>query len=277
MATATALTRAARQLSIVEGRRMLRHPAYASAVLYGAVYAGETILAGGGGPAANAAYAVVLLSFLLVYAPITLVAANRVAAATYRRRVRDPLDGTPVDDRQRTAAAILGLLRGPVLVGLALAVVVSVLGAFTTSATADRLVAVYPRTPLDYLQLPALVLGAGLLGIAVARWLPRPGVLPLVAIMLVVGFLALYQEVRTDVVRGRAWLELWPVWVMSPKGLLPRQPLGQEMWHLAYLLGLGALAGVAGLLRTNGPRRAPWAAAAVTAAVTAPASWQQLG
>jgi hypothetical protein len=89
------------------------------------------------------------------------------------------------------------------------------------------------------------VLGAGLFGIAAARWLPRPGVLPLVAILLILDFLTFYQNTDTDLVHGRAWFELWPVWLASSKGLLPRQPLGQEMWHLAYLFGLGVLAGIA--------------------------------
>jgi hypothetical protein len=277
MITATALTPAARQLGAVEGRRILRHPVYTSAVLFCAAYTAETLVNHDAGPPANAAYAIVLLSFLLVYAPVTLVAANRVAAGTYRRRVRGPLDATPVDERQRTVAAMLGLLRGPVLVGLVVGLVVFVLGAFADPATADRLVAVIQRSPLDYLQLPALVLGAGLLGIAVARWLPRPGVLPLVAIVLVLGFLALYQDTRTDLVRGRVWFELWPVWLFSSKGLLPRQPLGQEMWHLAYLLGLSTLAGIAALLRSDGPHRTLWANAGVAAAVTAVAAWLQLG
>jgi hypothetical protein len=72
-------------------------------------------------------------------------------------------------------------------------------------------------------------------------------------------------------------LSLWPVWFASNQGMLPRQPLGQEMWHLTYLLGLGALAGVAALLRTDGPRRALYATAGTVAAVTAAAAWLQLG
>ena len=59
--------------------------------------------------------------------------------------------------------------------------------------------------------------------------------------------------------------------------MLPRQPLDQEMWHLTYLLGLGLLAGIAALLSTAGPRRALYAAAGVTGAVTVLAAWLQLG
>jgi hypothetical protein len=274
---ARAWTSAARQLSAVEARRMLRHPAYPIAMLYPTTFAVQSFTLHETGPAGNFVYVLVFLGLFLGYAPVTLVAGNRVAAATYRRRVRDPFEGTPVDCRQRTVAAILGLLRGPVTVGLIGVPVLLVFGEFTDAATPVRSDAVYPRGVLEYLQLPALVLGAGLLGIAVARWLPQPGALPLVALLIWLGTVSMTPMSDTDLVHGRAWFMLWPVWADGSQGMLPRQPLGQEMWHLGYLLGLGTLAGVAALLRTGGPRRALSATAAVTLAVTVLAAWQQLG
>jgi hypothetical protein len=128
---------------------------------------------------------------------------------------------------------------------------------------------------VEYLQLPALVLGAGLLGIAVARWLPWPGALPLAALAVVIDFLLLYQF--TDSMPTRTWFALWPVWVGGTQGMLPPQPFHQEMWHLAYLLGLGVLAGIAALLRTHGPRRALCGSAAAVATLTLLAAWLQLG
>ncbi|MCU7725234.1 hypothetical protein ODJ79_16010 [Actinoplanes sp. KI2] len=271
--TATALTPAARQLGAVEARRLLRHPVYGVAVLYLAVF-GVSAPFQDNGPPANAAYTVVCLDLLLVYAPVTLIAGNRIAAATYRRRVREPFDCTPVDGRQRTVAAILGLLRGPFVVGVITTLVLVLIGAFTTPSTSDPLTAVYQRSAPEYLQLPALVLGAGLLGVAVARWLPRPGALPLAALGLVLEFLLLYQF--TDSMPTRTWFALWPVWVGGTQGMLPPQPAHQEMWHLTYLLGLGVLAGIAALLRTPGPRRALWMAATATTAVTVLAGMLQL-
>jgi hypothetical protein len=152
-----------------------------------------------------------------------------------------------------------------------------VLGEFATSATAVRSDAVYQRTALEYLQLPALVIGAGLLGITLARWLPWPGALPLATLVLYLGTIAMYQYTASDLVHGRTWFVLWPVWNAGQQGELPRQPLGQEMWHLAYLLGLGTLAGIAALLRTDGPRKTLYATAGTIAAVTAAAAWLQLG
>jgi len=273
---ATALTPAAGQLGAVEARRMLRHPVYGIAALYLVTFAVAGLFQDGG-PPANAWYVLVLLDFLLVYAPATLIVANRVAAATYRRRAREPLDGAPVGGRQRTVGAILGLLRGPVVASLLAGLVVVVLGLFTTATTSDPLTVVYPRAPLVYLQLPALTLGAGLLGIAVARWLPRPGALPLAAAAVLLCFLTVFQFTASATVPTRTWFALWPVWMGGSEGMLPPQPLHQEMWHLAYLVGLGALAGIAALLRTEGPRRTLWTAAVLTAAGTVLASWLQLG
>ena len=275
--TAFALTGAARELGAVEARRMLRHPAYPIALLYPGAFAVSAVAHHEGGPPGNFVFLVVFLGLFIAYAPVTLVAANRVAITPYARRVRDPFDGAPVDDRQRTIAVILGLLRGPATVALLGVPALVVLGELTTADTPVRSDAVYQRTALEYLQLPALVLGAGLLGIAVARWLPKPGALPLVAIVLWLGTIGMTEMSPTDEVHGRTWFALWPVWGDGAAGMLPRQPLDQEMWHLTYLLGLGVLAGIAALLRTRGPRRGLWLAAGVTAAVTALASWLQLG
>jgi hypothetical protein len=49
------------------------------------------------------------------------------------------------------------------------------------------------------------------------------------------------------------------------------------MWHLAYLLGLSVLAGVAALLRTPGNRRGLLITAAIAVIATGLACWQQLG
>ncbi|MCA2216276.1 hypothetical protein [Jidongwangia harbinensis] len=268
------VTPAARRLGAVEARRMLRHPAYPMAMLYIVAFGTAMVVNDEGAPA-NQAYLIVMLSVLLVYAPATIVVANRVAAATFRSRVREPLDAVPVDERQRTVGAILGVLRGPVLVGCAAAALLLVLDGYATPYTAVRNDAVYPRTAWEYLQLPALVLGAGLLGIAVARWLPWPGVLPLTVLVVGFGTIAMYPVTVADSVHASAWYALWPAWFALDVGMLPRKPLDQEMWHLAYLLGLGALAGVASLLHTRGPRRTLCIAVAVAVLVTAAAGWLQ--
>ncbi|MCA2216274.1 hypothetical protein [Jidongwangia harbinensis] len=270
-------TAAARRLGVVEARRMVRHPVYPVAMVYIAVFVVEAVLSGQTGPPANEAYTVVILTLLFVYAPATIVAANRVAAAPFRSRAREPLDATPVDERQRTTGAIIGVLRGPALVSFAITGLLLVIGEFTTAHPERPIDVVYHRTALEYLQVPAVVLGAGLLGIAVARWLPWPGALPLTVFLVWFGTETMYWSTYTGTVHDRTWFALWPVWMASnaPSGMLPRQPLGQEMWHLTYLLGLGALAGVAAMLRTGGARRAWCAAAAAAVLATVTAGWLQ--
>src|SRR4051794_10004420 len=108
-------TPSVRQLGAFEARRMLRHPAYPIGMIYVAAFA-VTALTDDIESVPNYLYLVVFLGLLLIHAPVTIIVANRVAGATYRRRSREALDGTPLDHRQRTVAMIVGLLRGPVLV-----------------------------------------------------------------------------------------------------------------------------------------------------------------
>ena len=269
-------TSSSRQLGAIEARRMVRHPAYPIGMLYVAVFLVALLTEEARPPVVNTIYVTLFLCLVLVYAPVTIIVANRVAAATYRRRVREVLDGTPVQARERTAGMIIGLLRGPVLVGLIAAATLFVLQQFT-SADVPVTDQVLPRGPLEYLQLPVLVLGAGLLGIATARWLPWPGAMPVVVLAVWLGTIAMYPFSAGTVAEDRAWFALWPVWLAAEQGMLPRQPLDRELWHLAYLLGLAGLAGAAALLRVTGQRRPLWIAAGVLLVLTGVAAWRQLG
>ena len=267
-------------LGRVEARRMLRHPAY----WFGLAWLASLLtnlaidVVRGRDEMWNVVYGATLLAVCLLYAPLTVISANRVAAATYRRRVREPLDAAPLDDRQRTIGAILGLLRGPVLVGVAAMVIMSVVAPFTAPEAGDPVNGIYGRGVLEHLQVPVLVLGAGLLGIALARWVPVPGALPLVVLTLWFGTSALYAPADANgVVHAPTWFAPWITWAVENASLTVDHPVGQEMWHLAYLLGLTLLAGVAALLRTPGNRRGLWITAAIAVIVTGLAGWQQLG
>jgi hypothetical protein len=267
-------------LGRVEARRMLRHPAYWFGLAYLVLlstYATIDVVRGRD-DIWNAVYGITMIGICMLYAPLTVISANRVAAAAFRRRVREPLDAAPVDARQRTIGAILGLLRGPVLVGVAAMVIMSAVAPLTAPKAGDPVNGIYDRGVLEHLQVPVLILGAGLLGIALARWVPVPGVLPLVMLTLWFGTSALYAPADANgVVHAPTWFAPWIVWAAENAGLAVNYPLGQEMWHLAYLLGLSVLAGVAALLRTPGNRRGLWVTAAIAVIVTGLAAWQQLG
>jgi hypothetical protein len=267
-------------LGRIEARRMLRHPAYWFGLAYVAwlaTYATIDVVRGRD-EIWNAVYGMTMIGVCLLYAPLTVISANRVAAAAFRRRVREPLDVAPVDARQRTIGAILGLLRGPVLVGVAAMVVMSVVAPLTAPRAGDPANGIYGRGVLEHLQVTVLILGAGLLGIALARWVPVPGALPLVVLVLWFGTAGLYAPADANgVVHAPTWFAPWIVWAAENGGLAVDHPLGQEMWHLAYLLGLSVLAGVAAVLRTPGNRRGLWVTAAIAVTVAGLACWQQLG
>jgi hypothetical protein len=267
-------------LGRVEARRMLRHPAYWFGLAYVAWLAtlGTNDVVHGRAETWNLVYWITMIGVCMVYAPLTVISANRVAAATFRRRVREPLDATPLHARQRTIGAILGLLRGPVLIGVAAMVIMSAVAPLTAPKAGDPVNGIYGRGVLEHLQVPVLILGAGLLGIALARWVPMPGALPLVMLTLWFGVQGLYAPADAGgAVHAPTWFAPWIMWAAENVGLAPDHVLGQEMWHLAYLLGLSVLAGVAALLRTPGNRRGLWIIAAIAVLVTGLAGWQQLG
>jgi hypothetical protein len=268
------------RLGAVEARRMLRHPAYWFGLAYLLWFSAYRVIdvVRGRDEFWNVVYGTTLIAVCMVYAPLTVISANRVAAAAFRRRVREPLDAAPVDARQRIIGAILGLLRGPVLVGVAGMLIMSAMAPFTSTDTDDPANGIYGRGLLEHLQVPVLVLGAGLLGIALARWAPVPGALPLVMLTLWIGVQGMYAPADANgVVHAPTWFAPWIVWVAENAGLARDHPLGPEMWHLAYLSGLAVLAGVAALLRTPGSRRGLAVTAVIAVIVTALAGWQQLG
>ncbi|MEV6493887.1 hypothetical protein AB0M20_35485, partial [Actinoplanes sp. NPDC051633] len=187
-------------LGRVEAWRMLRHPAYWFGLAYLLWFSALRVMevVDGREHVWNIVYGTTLVAVCLVYATLTVISANRVAAAAFRRRVREPLDVAPVDARQRIVGAIVGLLRGPVLVGVAGMVAMSVVAPFTLPDAGDPASGIYLRGVLEHLQVPVLVLGAGLLGIALARWAPVPGALPLLVLALWFGVAGLYAPAGPD-------------------------------------------------------------------------------
>ena len=265
-----------RPLGAAEARRMLRHPANAVA-LAATVVAVATIIFSGESTQRHPttiAHAALFLLVAMFYPLATVVAANRVAGATSRRSVREAMTVTPTQARRRTMAMCLGGLTGPAVVGVGIMLLAFVVGPFVPDG--DGMAA---RTLLELLQIPATVLGAGLLGVALARWVAFPGVLALVVMALWFGHFAVATTLSADgaVVHGPAWLGLMPTWLFSDQSMAARSPLPQEMWHLVYLAGLALLAGVAALLHAPGRRRPLLLAGAGIAVLTGVAAVLQLG
>lgn len=182
------------------------------------------------------------------YGVAMLFAGNLVASRDRRADSGELLSATPLSRRTRTAALLLGSA-GPAAVCGAVVLLLAV--AFDASGFyAD------PLTPWHLLQGPLTVLGAGLLGVMVARCAPVPG-----AVLLVLAALV------TVPLLPDPW---------SGLGIAGWSDPGSIAWHCAYLAGLCAMA-VAGALvpEARRPGRVV-AVGAVLTGLTAAAGWMQL-
>ena len=120
---------------------------------------------------------------LLLLGPVTYISAHLVATSARRSGANAQIDAAPMERRRRDLALCLGVLIGPVVVALGLAL----LGAWLASGvvfTDPDGPTIVEWSVTDVAQVPALVLGAGILGVVVARWLHFPG-------SLLVGFLGM--------------------------------------------------------------------------------------
>jgi hypothetical protein len=247
-------------LALVEGRRILFHPVYL-------IIAGFFLLTAGvgtaqGGPWGRAEFREFLTTFgLLYYGLVTLFAANLVASSARRAEAESQLAPTPTDPGARTLATALGVLF-PAMLGVAWAV-----GLWSVEHLGDPALD-RVQSSAEVAVIPLCALGAGLLGVAVARWLPWPGA----ALVVVVTLIAW-------VVIGHSHAELgWTApWSVSPS--FEDEPLlraGSQTWHAVYLFFLCLLAGTAALLRHRPRRRLLLLAGAVFATGAVAAGFAQL-
>lgn len=154
-----------------EAWRMLRHPVYVLAVV-------GLIAAGSEGPMRDARFVAQQAGQgTLTYGALaTLFAANLVASSARRTGAAAQLGAVPLDPQLRTASVCLGVLAGPVaLAGLLTAALAWIERDLGPAAATEYRGQYGVHHGWEYAQLPLIWLGAGLLGVAVARWLPWPG------------------------------------------------------------------------------------------------------
>jgi hypothetical protein len=248
-----------------EAWRMLTSPAIPLLLGYLVVVLGVDVITGGGDStqlsrraqlAEMSAYVV-----LLFWGPLTFVAAHLVATSSRRSGSERLLLASPVDRRRRDIGLCLGVVLGPVLAALAL----TALSAWLATGTEFTVDSGDVRWSwVDVAQVPAIVLGAGILGIVFARWVYFPGSLLIGFVALVIGtgwLMSGSPEVRPWLAPYVA-IEWW-----ADDGALR----GSPGWHLVYLLGLSAL-GVCVVALRQPERRTRWlyaGAGAVFVVVTA--------
>lgn len=245
------------RLARTEARRILLHPVHLAVVLSALTLTGTAVV---GGTRSDIRWGLEIV-FLLCYGLVAFFAANLVASSPRRSGADSQLDATPVSGQARTLAVLLGTV-GPVLfAGLGAAGIYAV----TYGGTTDLDEAM---TPAELAVIPLCALFAGLIGVAVARWLPWPGasLAVVVALMITVGAAA-------DAAGG-AW---WVPWTASPTFHRDSALLGgSQAWHAVYLGGLAILAALAALLRHRPRRRGLLAALGLAAAATLAAGMLQL-
>jgi hypothetical protein len=241
-----------------EARRILRHPVYLLLLLYFVVLAG--IEAGGlGAPAREVARHVLTVLGLLWIGPATFFAANLVASSARRAHAESQLAAAPVTGQGRTLATCLGVL---VPTAAAAGLAGLLLLAEHLDGTLDR-----AQSVAELAVIPLCALGGGLLGVAVAGWLPWRGAPLIVLFALIAWVVAVF---------GRGVLRWTAPWSMTPEYGDETVVAGSDSWHAVYLLGLGLLAAVAALLRYPSHRRPLLALGAALWLVTLAAGWAQL-
>jgi hypothetical protein len=236
-------------LAAQEGRRMALHPSSLLGLLVCLWYA---VAIAPNGP--RDAFDVVTAGTTFFLGVPVYFAANLVASRDRRADSGELLAATPVPEQARVRGLILATL---VPAGAALALVL--LG-HTVLLETGR----YDPVP-DVWHLvtgPVTVLGAALLGVMVARWAPVPGAAALVMVAMVAWNVVWANRVEHWAPLGTYMS--WSRWNQTPAwaGYLP----GSAGWHVAYLLGLCAMA-VAGSLLPGAASR--WRVLVVGGALTA--------
>lgn len=196
---------------------------------------------------------------LLLLAAVTLVASHRAVTRARRDGSEELLGATPAPARARTAGHLLAVL-APTTVGAAVT-------GFSLAALVRQSATVGDPVMSELAVGPVLVAGAGCLGVLLARVWPQPFTPYLACLAIAVAELGVNTPVFAD--SGLRWLVFWvegTLWWLLPRHSGP---------HLAYLLGLVAMAAVGALARHGVTRRLA-AVAVVAVAVTVVAAAVQM-
>jgi hypothetical protein len=239
-----------------EALRLTRHPL----VLAGAILATATALESLSEHEPLYDYQNLTMLHSFAMGPLVIVAAHLTARRDDRAGMRQAVAAAPATERHRSAGVLCAAV-GPALLAAAL---VAATVALYRLLDADPLW--WPGTAELAVQ-PVRLLGAGLLGVMTARWLPGR-VRPVMVVGLVAAAMVLVGRSGNTTLKS------------TINALFVFNDLHQRWfsvyWHLGYLSCLSAMAAVGALLGTPGPRRALLAVGAVSVAAAALTGWAQL-
>jgi hypothetical protein len=266
--TASRSTRAALALGRIEGRRLLRHPAYLAGVLLSAAFlflVSETI-----GTTEGLPYTVWTSLGLYPVAAGTFLGTFTAMLRSRRHGTDELYDTAPQGASTRTGGHLVAVLWGAAG-GMLLLAVAAVHHRLWDGVPVpfDTGVALARPSLLELAQGPAQVVLLGVLAVAVSRWVPSLLALPIAAVALLVQFVTgswgvggtarWFLPVVTHE-RAVGWVQVTP---SSGYTIVEGFDVTSLQWHVAYLVGFALILGSAALLRTS--RRRP-ALISVTAA-----------
>lgn len=257
-----------------EAVRLLTSPAIVGFAAYLVLISGVELLSdpGSGGSISRAALAEITgYVALLMLGPLTYVATHLVASSSRRTRAEAQLSAAPLDPWRRDLGLALGVLLGPAVVATAVALLSDWLARGVVPGSAPGVDNTQPWQWYELAQVPAIVLGAGVFAIVVARWLPFPGSLLLGLVALVVVVIWVGNAPQTTVLSWLTWYVLISWWSDAAS-----YPATASFWHTAYLLGWSAVGLAFVALRHGGPRSPRVVAVVVTLVVVALLGWLQL-
>ena len=238
-AGASPAARVTRALARVEGRCLLRSPALVVGLALGLLQMGPGAL---WPEAADLRLRAMDAGFLVLpLAAATLIASSLAALRARRHGTEELLSVTPAPPQARTAAHLLAPLGMAFVAGLV--VTAALLGAW-------RIRHGFAQPDLAEAAVgPLLVLGAGALGVLLARWV-RSSV---AAVVACVG-IAVMQAIMSGLAQTNPLRRL-AFWAQSADMRPELLPGRLARWHLVYLVGLVAMAAVGALARHRLSRR----------------------
>ncbi len=219
-------------LTLIEGRRLITHPAILAA-------GGVILLTVARGPSAFQFIFLVGLGYFAIGIG-TLVAANLCASRSRRDGSAELLASLPLRAADRTAAQLLSVAF-PLTVALLIAGVLAML--ISPWEGASVRLDIEPRTVMhglpDFAEAPLLVAFLGVAGVMLARWFAT-----VVAVPVAIGGIVAINSL-TDLSKGPLhWLNAGAAY--SSTAL---EPASVMAWHLGYVVGLILLIGLVALAR----------------------------
>lgn len=252
--------RASLALGRIEGRRLLRHPAYlAGLALSAALLLLVNDVVGSHG---DIPY-IVLASLGLYPVAAGTFLATFTACLRSRRHATDELyDTGPSSPRVRTGGHLLAVLWGAAGAA-ALIAVAAVFHRLWDGVLVHTTTGVRPMVPtvLELSNGPTYTIVLGVLAVAIARWVPSLLALPLAAFALLFHFATGSWGIGGDArwflpmvnhERAASWVQVTPG---SGYSIVDGFDVTGLSWHVGYLSALAALLAVLALLRHGTERR----------------------